>query len=205
MMRWTILAEMLLVCHLPGFGQKTVSTIIVEQEVSIESGMVTSGNASGKNTISFSIHAGKARSHSEQMGAVFTTLYLDSIKTLFQFVKWGAQTQKTETPDFLEKERGQFDKIDVKEVEEEKWIANRKCKKAILLLTKAGVLTESVVWYDPEIVLPFSFGFNVVGLELIKGLPMEYQSTVMGFTMIHKVTRVDLQTPIPNETFVMPN
>ena len=96
-----------------------------------------------------------------------------------------------------------YKSMEVRYQDELKEIVGTICKKAILILEANSEKEEKVIWYDPDIVLPFKYNFGVPGLELIKGLPMEYENSQMGLLMKHSVIKKELNSSIAPDIFNM--
>ncbi len=203
-MKKQILVGFLFLSQFAVTAQRIENMISIEQEVNIAVENSSGGNPQGKNIVFFYVMSNKAKSNSNQLGASIDVFYFDSTKTSHLIAEFGMQKQKQTTPNVIEEQKKKHDKIEVKYFDDVKTIAERNCKKVVLVYTKYNVKTEKVVWYDPLIILPFKYDFNIVGLDLIKGLPMEYHSSAMGFTMKHTVTKIDLRTPIADELFIIP-
>jgi hypothetical protein len=74
-----------------------------------------------------------------------------------------------------------------------KEIAGIACKKAILAFFNKASAKDKIVWYAPDIIIPFKYNFGVVGLELLKGLPMEYNNEQGVFMMKHTEKKLTLR------------
>lgn len=153
------------------------------------------------NKVIFYIKNEKVKSVSAQNGMEMNVYYFDSTKVMHTVVNMSGQIQKNELVDAINKTNNEFDRIEVKYYNDTKEIAGTVCNKAILLLEKKGVIEEKEVWYDPNIVLSFKYNFGIAGLELIQGLPMQYENNQMGMKMRHTVNKLDTSSPISDETF----
>ena len=174
--------------------------LILEQEVEVK----TNNSNSFKNTVSFFIKNGKAKSTSNQQGMIMNIYYFSSTGIMHTILNMGGQIQKKQEKNALKNINSKYDKIQVEYFNQIKEIAGISCKKAIIKLTNNGNIDKRVVWYDPNTKLTFKYNFGVAGLELIKGLPMQYENSHMGIKMIHTVKKIEFSTNISKETFDLP-
>ncbi|WP_425075953.1 hypothetical protein [Psychroserpens sp. S379A] len=189
-----------------GLTQATIAQtiqpqMILEQEVEIKT---TAGQELYKNNLSFYIKDGKVKSTSNQQGMVMNTYYFSSTDIMYITIDMGGQIQKQQNNNALKNTNSEYSKIEVKYLDDTKLIAGTNCKKAIIKLKSKGSTEKRVVWYDPNTKLSFKYNFGVAGLELIEGLPIEYENTQMGMQMIHTVKKIDFSTNISKETFELP-
>jgi hypothetical protein len=180
-------------------AQSIQNQVILEQEVEV----TFSGRPDMKNKIVFYIKDNKAKSESNQQGMKMNVYYFDSTKEMITSVDMMGQKQKMVAPDAISEANKKYSKIEVNYSEDRKEIAGIVCKKAVISFKGSAGKEEKIVWYDPNTLLPFKYNFGVTGLELIKGLPMEYENSQMGFAMKHTVTKIDLTTPISGTTFII--
>jgi hypothetical protein len=182
-------------------AQKIEANLKLEQDVEIN----IPGRPLMRNKVVFYIKENKAKSESNQQGATLSIYYFDSTKEMITSVAMMEQKQKMIAPNSISEANKKYVSIEVKYVDEAKEIAGITCKKAILNFQNKAGNEERIVWYAPQILLPFKYNFGATGLELIKGLPMEYENTQNGFKMRHVVTKLDLTTVILNNTFIIPD
>jgi hypothetical protein len=173
-------------------AQESIKSFTITQKTTI----IMNGEPQGTpGKIIFTIKDNLAKSESNQMGAKMTTIYDHNTREFVIKSELGGQQQPdNKQPDFLNNQKSGFSKVEVEYINETKKIAGIECKKAFIVLTKPGAEVEKrYVWYAPEITLPFPFSFGVVGLDLIKGLPLEYENKISQFTMIHTAENVEIK------------
>ncbi len=105
------------------------------------------------------------------------------------------------------------DEVMIEYISEEKMIAGRMCKKAIIhYKNKANEEKEQLLWYDPGFQLEEGMRFSqlvrgnfVPGIQKLKGFPMEMEiKRSNGNISKFKVNRLDTGTTISDNTFVIP-
>lgn len=180
-------------------AQTSGFTLILEQEVEVS----MSGRAAMKNKVLFYISDTKAKSQSDQQGMKMNVFYFDSTKEMVTVVNIGGQKQVMVQKDAIQSVNKKYNTIEVRYQDETKEIDGSICKKAILSLDANSGKDEKIIWYDPAIAIPFKYNFGVPGLELIKGLPMEYENSQMGLIMKHKVIKRVQNSGIEPDVFNM--
>ncbi|MBP6793633.1 MAG: hypothetical protein KA143_01190 [Saprospiraceae bacterium] len=195
-----ILFSLLWIVYIPfANAQTTGFTLSLEQEVEV----MMSGRSAMKNKVLFYINDTKAKSQSEQQGMKMNVFYFDSTKAMYTVVNIGGQKQVMVQKEAILSVNKKYKSMEVRYQDELKEIVGTICKKAILILEANSEKEEKVIWYDPDIVLPFKYNFGVPGLELIKGLPMEYENSQMGLLMKHSVIKKELNSSIAPDIFNM--
>ncbi len=157
-----------------------------------------------KNDIVFYIKDGKGKSESAQNGMKMSVYYFDRSKAMHTVIDMAGQIQKTEQANAIDKANSEFDELRIDYKDETKDINGVTCKKALIVSTSGDEVSEKTVWYDPKTRLTFPYNFGVAGLELIEGLPIQYENEQMGMKMVHQVQKLDTSTPIPDSLFELP-
>jgi hypothetical protein len=136
-----------------------------------------------------------------------TTFYFDSIKTTFVLTDMaGTKSKKTITED-QKAEAEKRDGIEVMNVafkKDEKVILGYTCKKAIIELKRGIGIEYRTVWYAPALKNPIAYDFGISGMGKMNGLVLEYENKVMGLSMTHRVTELDVISPISDDEFAIP-
>jgi len=196
-----ILTQVLIsIFYTKGNCQKSESQLAIEQEVLVEIPQMKSVS----NKINFLIKNGKVKSISNQQGITMNTYYFDSTKALHSITSFesGTNQRHSISENAIEKLNNSYDSITVSYFEQVKNISGFSCKKAIVKFFKTGGnVEEKVVWYYPDVKLSFKYNFGVVGLELINGLPMQYENQQFGIKMNHTVVSIDLSKLIDEKAF----
>lgn len=157
------------------------ANIIVEQEVLIN------GN---KNTITIHVYDSIVSTISKQFGVTAISSYSNPTKEFRLISDIAGRKQEQVFRNYIDSINREFQTITLDYFDQVKEIAGISCKMATLTLQKDGKVSKRSIWYAPNLLMPFAFNFGVPGLELIKGLPMEYEHEYFGFKFLHQVSKI---------------
>ena len=137
-----------------------------------------------------------------QNSSMSSTVVISDSNTKTSTVLMDAMGQKykmtIDTDELSEIENVYTDEIKIDYVDETKTIAGYTCKKAIVVME--GFDQEAVFYYTEEIAPLMLSGME--GLHL-KGLPLEYNISMDGMTMVMRASEVK-KTTVPDSTFDIP-
>jgi hypothetical protein len=179
------------------------ATIYFEQTVEIQTG--SGGNNKAKNNLTGRIKNMMVKLESKQGPVTLITLFDGNTSITTTLTDMMGTKQKQIITGETGTMAKNFDTVYTELLNEEKQVAGVICKKALIKLKKNGSTSENIVWYRPDVQLPFTWNFGVVGLELIKGFPMEYENSVMGIKMLHRVTKFETGVDIADSEFAVPD